>query len=201
MPSGTTYPTFRNVEKLHSRPGASQTGRRGKRSLRHTSSRSYSTFRSVERLHSRPAASQTGRRGKRSLRHTSSRSFTWECLLKTTHLSNSPTVNTQVTDNLKKTQKLRKDCLLEHLDCIRLLARNGIALRNEDEDNLRQQLQHYTRHITSCNLLGPSIKDIRQNLGFSNHLSFSGCVRISKTPSPNVRVRIFQFLHIFIFAH
>ena len=39
--------------------------------------------------------------------------------------------------------------MTEHLDCIRLLARNGIALRNDDEDkgNLRQQLQHSTRHI------------------------------------------------------
>ena len=57
---------------------------------------------------------------------------------------------------------------------------------------------------------GPSTKDVRQNLGFSNHPP-SPCPGVSEfpkpPPSPDVRVQIFhfshifQFLHIFIFAH
>ena len=51
---------------------------------------------------------------------------------------------------------------------------------------------------------GPSTKDVRQNLGFSNHPP--PLVRVcpnfqNHPPSLDVRVRIFQFLHIFIFAH
>ena len=90
--------------------------------------------------------------------------FHREYLLKTTQLTDAPSVYTQVTDNLKKTQTLRRDCLLEHLDCIRLLARNGLALRNDDEDegNLRQQLQHSPRHI-------PYIKKYLTDNRYSSH--------------------------------
>ena len=45
--------------------------------------------------------------------------------------------------------------------------------------------------------LGPSTKDVRQNLGFSNHLPLSGCVRISKTTSPDFSM----FTHFSIFTH
>ena len=49
---------------------------------------------------------------------------------------------------------------------------------------------------------GPSTKDVRQNLGFSNHpppLPLSGCVRISKTTPLPGRPR--PDFSIFIFAH
>ena len=39
--------------------------------------------------------------------------FHRECLLKTTQLKNAPSVDTQVTDNLKKPPKLRRDRLLD----------------------------------------------------------------------------------------
>ena len=50
-----------------------------------------------------------------------------------------------LTDNLKKTQRLLVGAFGLHP----FLARNGLALRNDDEDegNLRQQLQHSARHI------------------------------------------------------
>ena len=51
---------------------------------------------------------------------------------------------------------------------------------------------------------GPSTKDVRQNLGFSNHpLPLSGCVRISKTtPPPRTSASRFFIFHTFsIFTH
>ena len=58
---------------------------------------------------------------------------------------------------------------------------------------------------------GPSTKDVRQNLGFSNHPRPSPCPGVSEFPKPPPLpgrprpdfsiLHIFQFLHIFMFAH
>ena len=92
-------------------------------------------------------------KGKRTFQAHQNTDFHQEALLKTTQLLNADSVIAQLSDSLKKTQKLRFDCLLEHLKCIKLLARNGLSFRNveEEEGNLRQLLQHSARHVPHMN--------------------------------------------------
>ena len=75
--------------------------------------------------------------------------FHRESALKTTQLLKSDSVICQLSSSAKKVQQLNFSCLIEQLECMRLLARKGDAFRshNEAEGNLRQLLNHSTRHV------------------------------------------------------
>ena len=75
--------------------------------------------------------------------------FHRESVMKTTHLLNSDSVICQLVSSTKKIQRLNFDCLIEQLECMRLLARKGDAFRShvETEGNLRQLLHHTSRHL------------------------------------------------------
>ena len=72
---------------------------------------------------------------------------------------------------------------IENLKCSDIM-RSKINNETLNDSEMRQVIDYIVNGWPK----GPSTKDVRQNLGFSNH-----------PPSPNVRVRIFQFYTFFNF--
>ena len=66
--------------------------------------------------------------------------FHWEASVKTTQVLNSDSVVCQLSSSAKKVQQLNFSCLIEQLECMRLLARKGDAFRSHTEGNMRQLL-------------------------------------------------------------
>ena len=87
--------------------------------------------------------------------------------------------------------------LMQCSSCERILCLyTTVSVVYKHHNNTIRLTIQYKAALTTCVLivlssefsqhcLGPSTKDVRQNLGFSNHpLPLSGCVRISKTTPP-----------------